>query len=250
MQEIRETKFVKEATRLAEVVLSADHPIGEIVGPPGTGKSVAGRAVAAGIGAYGLRIVAWEGITPYLIANEVAQQAGLEGAGAGQRLLANRIAPLAEPRRLLVVDEANKLNWRALELLRYLADECNLAILLIGTELYDRAFSHSRTRDLLLQLGSRIGAKRASSRHMDRAETYAHVFRPAFGDSADKDLVTAFWEGCRRGNYREAGELAAECKRIMATNAMQTLTAAVLELACKWMANRRQTLVASGGALA
>ena len=250
MIEIRETKQVKEAVKLAEVVREADHPIGEIVGPAGTGKSMAGRALVARLAA--VRVVAWEGMTRHQLAAEVAQGLGMDGAGAGQRLLATRVAPLDEPRRLVVVDEANKLNWRGLEVLRYCADECNLAILLIGTELYDRQFTNSRTRELLVQLGSRIGAKRTATRHLDRAECYAHVFRPAFGDSADKELVTAFWEGCRRGNYREAGELAAECRRIMQANSMQAITAAVLELAAKWMANRRQVLgsgaPANGGA--
>jgi DNA transposition AAA+ family ATPase len=245
-QGLRETKFVREALKLAEVILTADHPIGELVGPAGTGKTCAGRAVAQKYRAQ--RIVAWEGMTRHQLAAEVAQALGLEGAGAGQRLLATRIAPMDGPRQLVVVDEANKLNWRGLEVLRYLADECNLAVLLIGTELYDRQFTNSRTRELLDQLGSRIGAKRAATRHMDRAETYVHVFRPFFGDSEDRELVTRFWEGSRRGNFREARELAAECRRIMAANAMQTLTSAVLELALKWMANRRPVLGSGGRA--
>jgi hypothetical protein len=119
-----------------------------------------------------------------------------------------------------------------------------VAVLLIGTELYAQKFSEARTRPLLLQLGSRIGAKRVAARHLDRAETYAHVIRPWLGEVTDKDLVTAFWTGCRRGNYREAVELAEECRRIMAQNGMQALTPAVLELAAKWMANRYAAEVA------
>jgi len=247
MRELRETRQAAEALKLAEVILGADHPIGEIVGPPGTGKTCAGRLVAARNGGH--RVVAWEGMSPHQLAAEIATALGIDGGqSAGARLLATRVDPLATARHLVVVDEANKLNWRGLEVLRYLADECNVAVLLIGTELYDRQFSNTRTRDLLLQLGSRIGAKRTSTRHLDRAETYAHVYRPAFGDAveADKALVTTFWETCRRGNYREAGELAAECRRLMAANNMQSLTPAVLELAGKWMANRRQVMGGSG----
>ena len=65
-------------------------------------------------------------------------------------------------RTLLVIDEANKLGWRVLETIRYLADECRFAVLLIGTELYTRKFTDARTRPLLEQLGGRIGAKRAA----------------------------------------------------------------------------------------
>ncbi len=238
--EIRETKSLKDALKLAEIVLGSDNPVGEIVGPAGSGKTLAGRAIAAKYKAA--RVACWEGMSRHQLLGQVA--AGLEGAqmkaGPGQvdRLLTSRFTE----RHLLVVDEANKLNWRGLEALRYLADECGVAVLLIGTEIYDRQFTSARTRELLVQLGSRIGAKRAATRHLDRAETYVHVFRPCFGESADKDLITAFWQGCRRGNYREASELAAECRRVMAANGMQTLTSAVLEVANAWMANRREVV--------
>lgn len=235
-REIRKTKAVADALALAEVVMASDNPIGEIVGPAGTGKSMAGRAVAAQH--HALRVVCWDGMSRHQLLRQVAEASGITGPGAVDRLLATR-AEEGAPRRLIVVDEANKLGWRPLEALRYLADECGFAVLLIGTELYERQFVAGRTRELLLQLGSRIGAKRASTRHLDRAETVAHVLRPLFGDGIDKDLATAFWQGCRRGNFREAVELAEECQRIMAANGMQTLTPAVLELALKWSANRR-----------
>ncbi|WP_333709421.1 ATP-binding protein [Tepidimonas ignava] len=233
MKDIRETKAVKEALALADLVMASANPIGEITGPAGTGKTMAGRAVAAKLGA--IRIAAWDGMTRHQLLSAVAAAIGMEGPGSADRVL--RRGADAE-RVMLVVDEANKLSWRVLETIRYLADECGFAVLLIGTELYTRKFSDARTRPLLVQLGSRIGAKRAGTRHLDRAETYAHVIRPMFGDITDKELVTAFWTGCRKGNYREAVELAEECRRIMAQNGMQALTPAVLELAAKWMANR------------
>ncbi len=234
--EIRQTKSVKEALKLAEQIMSAENPVGEITGPSGTGKSQCGRAVAQHLGAT--RIAAWDGMSKHQMAVEIAASAGLEGSGVVDRLLRSRAEGDPSTRRLIVIDEANKLSWRVLELLRYLADECNTAVLLIGTEMYSRQFSQARTRDLLLQLGSRIGAKRIATRHLDRAETYAHIFRPVFGESADKELVTTFWSVCRKGNYREAVELSEECRRIMEVNQMQALTPAVLELAGKWMANR------------
>ncbi|TXF11992.1 ATP-binding protein [Pelomicrobium methylotrophicum] len=224
---------MKEALALAEMVLEAENPIGEITGPAGTGKTMAGWAIAERFRC--LRVAAWDGITRHQMLVTVATRLGMEGPGVAERLLARGYG--AE-RRLLVVDEANKLSWRVLETLRYLADECGIAVILIGTELYSRKFSEARTRPLLLQLGSRIGAKRVSTRHLDRAETYAHVIRPLFGEITDKELVTAFWSGCRKGNFREAMELAGECQRVMAANQIQTLTPAVLEMAVKWMANR------------
>jgi len=232
-RDIRDTKVVREALALADLVLQSDNPIGEITGPAGTGKSMAGRAVADRHGA--IRVAAWDGITRHQMLSSVALALGLEGAGAVERLL-RRGEDAA--RALLVVDEANKCGWRVLEALRYLADECAVAVILIGTEMYERQFTSARTRGLLLQLGSRIGPKRVATRHLDRAETYTHVMRPAFGDVPDKEMVTAFWMGCRKGNFREAVELAGECRRIMAHNGLQQLTPSALELAVKWMANR------------
>ncbi len=233
IKEIRDTRVVREALALAELVLAADNPIGEITGPAGSGKTVAGHAIAGKHGA--IRIAAWDGITRHQLLREVARLSGIDGIGAADKLL--RRGGDAT-RLLLVVDEANKCSWRVLETLRYLADECGIAVILIGTELYAQKFIDARTRPLLIQLGSRIGAKRVASRHLDRAETYAHVIRPAFGDIADREIVTAFWSMTRKGNYREAVELAGECQRIMASNGIQALTPAVLELAGTWMANR------------
>lgn len=231
--EYRETKIIREAICLADAVLASENPIGEIAGPSGTGKTVAGRVIAEQRKA--IRVAAWDGMTRHQMLRLVAERLGIDGAGAVDRLFAR--GEDAE-RVLLVVDEANKLGWRVLEALRYLADECAVAVILIGTELYSRKFTDARTRPLLLQLGSRIGAKRVSTRHLDRAEVYAHVIRPAFGDVADKELVTSFWMGCRKGNFREAVELAGECQRLMGANGIQSLTPAILELAVKWMANR------------
>lgn len=231
--DIRDTKVLREALALADLVLDSANPIGEIVGPAGSGKTMAGRAIAQRHGA--LRVAAWDGITRHQMLMSVAAGLGIEGAGAVDRLL--RRGDEAE-RVLLVVDEANKCGWRVLEALRYLADECAVAVILIGTEIYERQFTAARTRHLLLQLGSRIGPKRVATRHLDRAETYTHVMRPAFGDVQDRDMVTKFWQGCRKGNFREAVELATECLRIMKNNELQALTPAVLDLACSWMANR------------
>ncbi|MFN3414503.1 MAG: ATP-binding protein, partial [Thermoanaerobaculum sp.] len=84
-REIRDTKVVREALALAQLVLESENPIGEITGPAGTGKSMAGRAVADKMGA--LRLAAWDGMTRHQLLVAVAQMLGIEGAGATDRLL-------------------------------------------------------------------------------------------------------------------------------------------------------------------
>lgn len=239
-REIRDTKGVRAALALAQTVMAAEeHPMGEIVGPSGTGKTFAGLRVAEQMGAH--RLVCWDGITRHQLAREVGDWLGFLGAGAVDRLLAARQTADPASRRMVIVDEANKLNWRGLELLRYLADECNLAVILIGTDLYERQFVAPRTRELLVQLGRRIGAKRVATAHLDRADTYTHCLKPVLGEVADRDLITKFWQGCRRGNFGDGMELARECRRVMDANGITVLTEAVLDASLQWMANRRET---------
>ena len=232
----RDTKYLKEALLTAQRVMAADHPIGEIVGSPGTGKTTAAKAVAERL--HGARIACWGGMTRHQLLREAAAALGIEGHGAVDKLLSDRAEADPATRRLLVVDEANKLNWRGLEALRYLADECNVAVLLVGTELYERQFVSPKSRDYLVQLGSRIGAKRCRMGLLDRAETYAHVMRPILGDVADKEVVTRFWIGARKGVWRDALELAQECRAIMEAQGVTTLTMQVLDAALAWSANR------------
>lgn len=235
VQTIRDTKFIKEALSVARLALDSDNPIAEIVGGTGSGKSTAARRMVEVMKA--VRIACWDGISRHQLLKKAAEALGIEGAGAVDRLLMEGMDPDA-PRRLLIVDEANKLNWRALEALRYLADECRVAVVLVGTEFYERQFTGARTRELLLQLGRRIGAKRARMGHLDRAETYGHILKPLCGDCADKEIVTKFWHGCRKGNWGDGMELAQECKRLMAVHELPTLNTAVLDAALAWTANR------------
>ncbi|TCW31446.1 AAA family ATPase [Gulbenkiania mobilis] len=233
--EVRDTRFVKEALAVARLALEADNPIAEITGGTGSGKSTAAKRIVEVLGAK--RIACWDGISRHQLLKKAAEALGIEGTGAVDRLLMDAVEEGAA-RRMLVVDEANKLNWRALEALRYLADECNVAVVLVGTEFYERQFTGARTRELLLQLGRRIGAKRSRMGHLDRAETYSHILKPVCGDCADKEIVTKFWHGCRKGNWGDGMELAQECRRLMAVHELPALNAAVLDAALAWTANR------------
>lgn len=237
MKEITKTKAVKEALALAaRLVETETAPIGEVVGETGTGKTMAARAIAQEFGA--LRACGYEGMSRYQLLGQIAREAGIEGPATRWMELLAQWAQEQARRPLLVVDEANKLRWQALEVLRYLADECGFAVLLVGTEMYERQFASARTRPLLLQLGRRIGAKRHRMGRLDRSETYLHVMRPRLGEVADKELIVKFWTACRKGVWGDAVELAEECRRLMEVNEQASLTPAVLDAAVAWSANR------------
>lgn len=234
---IARTRAVVAALELAATVREAEAPIGEIVGETGTGKTMAGRAIVRAMG--GVRIAACQGVTRWQILRAACAAAGIE-APPGRALPALAEWASGQPvRPLILVDEANKLSWDCLELLRFVADECGCAVIVIGTELYETPFVAARTRPLLLQLGRRIGAKRVRMGALDRAETYEHVVRPRFGDVADKAVIQAFWEGARKGLWGDAVELAEAAARIARASGVAGLTMPVLEAALKVVANRR-----------
>jgi hypothetical protein len=237
---IAETKSVREALALASLLRETDcPPIGEIVGKTGTGKTVAARAIMAGHGA--IRVCAYEGMSRYALLGEVTASAGIEGPSTKWMRMLFEWGPSQAERPILILDEANKLRWQALEALRYLADECGVAVILVGTEIYEKQYSNIRTKPLVDQLGRRIGAKRVKMKSLDLAEVFTHVLNPRFGD-VERAVASNFREGCSKGNWGEAVELAEECLRICRANNVSALTMPVLEAALTWTANRRKVV--------
>lgn len=235
--EIQKTKPVREALELANLLIETDGAaVGEIVGETGTGKTQAAHAVLNEF--KGVRVCCHEGMTRYQLLSRITAGLEIEGPYTRWLELLEKYPQQAKSKPIVIVDEANKLKWQALEVLRYIADECGFAVLLVGTELYERQFANARTKPLLLQLGRRIGAKRVRMGHLDRAECARFLLAPKFGE-VDKEIATRFWTGCRKGNWGEAVELAGECLRLAQLNSSQVLTTGILDAALNWFANRR-----------
>ncbi len=232
----QKTKVVRDALSLAEQVRDCNQQaIGEITGGTGTGKTAAGFALVETLGA--VRVACYHNMTQAQLLRAIAKGAGVEGS---TRYFLDALMNTEKTRRVLVVDEANKLKWAGLELLRYLSDECHWAVILVGTELYSQQFTAARTKALLLQLGRRIGAKRLKLKALDKADTYVNIFKPAFGEAKQLvPLAEQFWKGCRKGNWGEGVELRDECLRLMKIDGAATLNKAILDTAILWMANSR-----------
>lgn len=232
-----ETRHLRDAHRMAQSIRDSleTGPIGQIIGEPGTGKTWAGKWLCQELGA--LRICCVHGISNKALAVRIYEGVtGERGQGSTNSLLA-RVEKLAAG-RLLIVDEANHLRWQQLEVLRYLADEAGMGLLLIGTELMDRPFQDGRTATLLAQLASRIGAKRVRFEPITAIEEVTgYMIRPHFGQ-IDKATAKAFTKYAR-GYWRDAAELAAACKRVMQAQKIDMLTVDIVEAAANWMAPAR-----------
>lgn len=237
MKQVIETRHLRDARQMAQSIRDSldTGPIGQIVGEPGTGKTWAGKWLAQELN--GARVCCSHGITNRALALKVCCVLGEQNLSGSTSTLMARLEKRASG-QLLIVDEANHLRWQQLELLRYLADETGMGLLLAGTELMDRPFSDGRTATLLAQLASRIGAKRV---HFERLtaleEITGYMLQPHFG-KVDKATAQAFARHAK-GYWRDGAELAAACRRVMQAQYLDKLNTDVVMAAANWMAPAR-----------
>jgi len=237
MTEIIETRQVRDALRMAQSVMDSleTGPIGQLVGESGTGKTRAGKFLVERLGA--VRVCCSQGISNKVLAAKISTAFGAEKTPGSANSLLGKLEGLVAG-KLLVVDEANHLRWQQLELLRYLADEAGMGLILVGTDLMDRPFKDGRTATYLAQLASRIGAKRVRFERLSALEEVAgYMIQPHFG-KVDKATASAFHKQAK-GYWRDAAELAAACRRVLETQGLEKLTAVVVEAAANWMAPAR-----------
>jgi DNA transposition AAA+ family ATPase len=237
MTETIETRQVRDALRMAQSVMDSleTGPIGQLVGESGTGKTRAGKYLVEQLGA--VRVCCAQGISNKVLAGKIHKAFGADKATGSANSLVERLEEIV-PGKLLVVDEANHLRWQQLEMLRYLADEAGMGLILIGTDLMDRPFKDGRTATYLAQLASRIGAKRVRFERISALEEVAgYMIQPHFG-KVDKATASAFHKQAK-GYWRDAAELAAACRRVLETQGLEKLNPVVVEAAANWMAPAR-----------
>lgn len=237
MNDVIHTRHLRDAHRMAVSIRESmeSGPIGQIVGEPGTGKTQASKWLATELNA--IRLCCSHGISNKALMCRLYAGLGGELSPGSANSLMSRVETLVQG-KLLIVDEANHLRWQQLEMLRYLADEAGMGLVLVGTELMDRPFTDGRTATLLAQLASRIGAKRVRFEPLTALEEVAGYFiQPHFG-KVDKATTKAFAQ-YSKGYWRDSAELAAACKRVLAVQQLDKLTADVVIAAANYMAPAR-----------
>jgi DNA transposition AAA+ family ATPase len=118
---------VFEVARIAHI----DCEIGVCYGQAGLGKTQSVKEYTS-LNPDVILIEADLGYTTRVLFSEIHKKLGLDGGGMIHNLLEDIIAKLKNSGRLIIVDEAEHLPYRALELIRRIHDKAHIGILLVG----------------------------------------------------------------------------------------------------------------------
>ena len=120
-------KYVSEIGRLCHT----QGKIGVCVGRAGLGKTVAVKKYAKEF-LDSILIESDSGYTAKSLLKEIHRRLGLSGKGSVYDLMDEVVRKLNQSGRLLIVDEAENLPYRALEITRRIHDKTGVGVLLIG----------------------------------------------------------------------------------------------------------------------
>jgi hypothetical protein len=131
-----------------------DQEIGVLIGEAGTGKTKCAKEYARQNPDV-IFIEADLSYTTKVFFRELHRKLGLDGIGGIYDLFSDCVEKLKDSNRLIIIDEAENLPYRALDMVRRLYDKANIGILLVGLP---RLISNLRgKRGEFKQLYSRVG---------------------------------------------------------------------------------------------
>lgn len=125
-----ETSIVKNVFEVAKVC-HINCEIGVCYGQAGLGKTVAVKEYAKQNSDV-ILIEADPGYTPRILLMELHKRLGFTGYGNVYSMMLDIISKLENSGRLIIVDEAENLPYKALEVLRRIYDKAGVGILLVG----------------------------------------------------------------------------------------------------------------------
>jgi DNA transposition AAA+ family ATPase len=209
-------KFVptRAAAKTIEVanMCHGDGEIGVVYGDAGLGKTEAVKYYAKKNQDV-ILIEADLGYSARMLFADIHRRLGLDGRGTIHEMLEDCIVRLKDSERLIIVDEAENLPYRALELLRRLHDKAGIGILLVGMP---RLIANLRgKRGEYAQLYSRVGvaAKLGTLTEEDTRSIVDTVLPESNG------LWRTFHAECR-GNARTLRKLLGRSVRLAKVNSV------------------------------
>lgn len=223
--------FIKTsvASKVFEVasICHVDSDIGVVCGDSGLGKTTAVKQFAAEHAGV-ILLEADLGYTARVLFLELHKVLGLDGVGSLHTLFDEAVSKLRGSGRLIIVDEAEHLPYRALEMLRRLYDRAGVGVVLVGMQ---RLLGNLRgLKGDFAQLYSRVGVKAVLSvlRPTD-VEEIVHATLPG-----SNGIWKAFHEATE-GNARVLNKLIKRSAHIAEINGTE-ITADVIKAA-------KQTLI-------
>lgn len=189
---------VREILRLAHV----EGEINVVYGEAGLGKTLALRAYAADY-PDAILLEVDPGYTARVVLQELADRLGLSSRGSIHDLSDAIISKLRGSGRIILVDEAELLPYRALEVLRRIHDKSNGSIGLVLAGMPRLLINLKGKKGELVQLYSRIGFAFNLGNALPKSDVEA-IASQLLGD--DSGLGDALYEACS-GNTRRLSKL-------------------------------------------
>ena len=187
------TSIVEDVYDVARVC-HVDGEIGVCCGEPGVGKTYAVKKYAIE-NTDVILIEADLGYTTKVLFSEIHKKIGFDGLGTIHNMLQDIITKLKSSGRLIIIDEAEHLPYKALDLLRRIYDKANIGILLVGMP---RLIMNLRgEKRQYAQLFSRVGiaTKLTGLTQSDTKEIISSVLPDC------RDIFKLLYENCA-GNTR------------------------------------------------
>ncbi|EBJ9220390.1 helix-turn-helix domain-containing protein [Salmonella enterica] len=205
-------------TQLADIALALisdthmDGEIGVIYGPAGMGKSMVLRQYASTSKGV-ILIEADPGYTAKVLLQELCVRLGVKKTGNIHKLSEECIQELNGTGWVILVDEAELLPYRALEVLRRIHDRSGVALVLAGMPRL--LINLKGSRGEFAQLYSRVGMALDIEAHKAESETddfniiLASLLGTAVGtDSLSSPGIVSAFRKHSKGNYRRLFKLA------------------------------------------
>lgn len=124
------TSVVEDVYDIARIC-HVDGEIGVCCGEPGVGKTYAVKKYAIE-NTDVILIEADLGYTTKVLFSEIHKKIGFDGLGTTHNMLQDIVTKLKSSGRLIIIDEAEHLPYKALDLVRRIYDKANVGILLVG----------------------------------------------------------------------------------------------------------------------
>jgi hypothetical protein len=227
-KKVVEFVMTSTATRLFEVARTChlDGEIGVAYGEAGIGKTLAAKAYASRNSDV-ILVEADLGYTARSLFTDLHHRIGLDGTGTVHNMFEDVVAKLSGSGRLIIVDEAEHLPYRALELLRRVYDKAGIGILLVGMP---RLVHNLRgKKGEYAQLYSRVGIA-ANLQRLQEGDAEA-IVKTALPQS------NGLWKDFLResgGNNRRMNLLIVRSVRLAEVNDT-TITPEIIHLAAKML---------------